>query len=108
MGIRRTLVVMALVLLLPLFGEAIENAVHYVLHGHAAHAEATPDHHAPPAPEHGCTGTFHLCSCCASWSDVAAGVAALDGSGAERISIAASMIRPAPVDLATLERPPRS
>ncbi len=46
--------------------EFIENAVHLVTEGHMAHAEAAGDHHEPAGPEHGCTLTFHLCSCHAS------------------------------------------
>lgn len=60
---RRGLVFVLLLALAPGLGEVVENVVHLVVHGHLAHAEAQGDHHAERLPEHGCSGTFHLCSC---------------------------------------------
>jgi hypothetical protein len=54
--------------LAPAGGELLENALHYTLEGHAAHAAADGDRHDPPDPEHGCTDVIHLCSCCAGLS----------------------------------------
>ena len=43
--------------------EASENLWHLIRAGHTAHSlDAGPDH-APKGDEHGCSGTFHLCSC---------------------------------------------
>ena len=62
--------------LVPGLGEFLENAVHIVQEGHSAHAAPDGDHHDPPGPEHGCTGTLHLCSCCVSLSFLTAQAAA--------------------------------
>ncbi|MFQ5526918.1 MAG: hypothetical protein ACE5GX_11750 [Thermoanaerobaculia bacterium] len=43
--------------------EATENLAHIVRSGHLAHAAEDGDSHSDPGPEHGCNGTFHLCSC---------------------------------------------
>lgn len=47
-------------------GEAVENAVHLVLHGHTAHEAETlmPAGDAHQDIEHGCVGHFHACPCC--------------------------------------------
>lgn len=51
------------VLITPGLIEATENAWHLITTGHTAHSpEAGPDHQ-PSDAEHGCTGSFHLCSC---------------------------------------------
>ena len=54
--------------LAPGVGEFFESAVHFVQEGHSAHSTPDGDHHDPPGPEHGCTGTLHLCPCCVSSS----------------------------------------
>jgi len=54
--------VLALVMMPGAF-EVVENTTHLVREGHLAHVAATPDHHQPAGPEHGCTPTFHLCGC---------------------------------------------
>ena len=43
--------------------EATENLAHALRSGHLAHAAESGDSHSDPGPEHGCNGTFHLCSC---------------------------------------------
>ena len=58
--------VLLLWVLTPGLAEFVENAVHLVENGHFAHATPAGDSHPSPGPEHGCTGTFHLCSCCQS------------------------------------------
>jgi len=55
-----------MLVVLPGAFEILENAVHLVEEGHAAHAAANGDRHEPEGPEHGCTPTFHFCSCHAS------------------------------------------
>ncbi len=60
----RFLAFLLILSLLPATTELIEAVVHYVEHGDLAHAEA--DEHGTTAlgmSEHGCSGTFHLCSC---------------------------------------------
>lgn len=47
----------------PGLSEAGENLWHLLRTGHTAHAQAEGSDHAPEGDEHGCTGTFHLCSC---------------------------------------------
>lgn len=101
----------ALVLLLVLFpgaGEAIENAVHLVGFGHTAHAAGTPDSHEPSGAEHGCSGMFHLCSCCVQVTGVLS-VAARLGDGADcAVGRALAPPRPLDVDLQSAKRPPRA
>jgi hypothetical protein len=43
-------------------GEIVENVVHLLAEGRAAHELADADH-APQGSEHGCSGTFHRCHC---------------------------------------------
>ena len=43
-------------------GETVENVLHLLSEGHAAHELADAEH-APRGDEHGCSGTFHLCHC---------------------------------------------
>lgn len=45
--------------------ELVENAAHMVSEGHSAHAFDDAGH-TPEGDEHGCSGTFHACSCHAS------------------------------------------
>lgn len=52
--------------MLPGFGEVLENAAHVLTEGHLAHVEADGDRHEPAGPEHGCTPVFHACGCHAS------------------------------------------
>lgn len=44
--------------------ELVELAVHVLRYGDVAHADAHDEDQSPlGADEHGCSGTFHLCSC---------------------------------------------
>lgn len=49
-------------LMVPGAVEIVENVAHWVTHGDAAHAS---EQHAKDSPddEHGCSGTYHACSC---------------------------------------------
>ncbi|HEX9733771.1 MAG TPA: hypothetical protein VGG06_17505 [Thermoanaerobaculia bacterium] len=60
---RRGLAAVLLLALVPGVSEIVENVVHLAVEGHAAHARPSGDQHSEPGPEHGCNGTFHLCSC---------------------------------------------
>jgi len=44
--------------------EVTENLWHLATRGHEAHAAEAGADHAPDGREHGCSGTFHLCTCC--------------------------------------------
>jgi hypothetical protein len=44
--------------------EAVENAVHAVVHGHSAHSAESADDHSHRDVEHGCAGGVHVCPCC--------------------------------------------
>lgn len=59
----RLLAVLLVLAMWPALGETIELAAHLVEHGDLAH---DPDDHPGESPpgsdEHGCSGTFHLCS----------------------------------------------
>ena len=56
--------VLLLLGLTPGASELLENTVHLAQHGHLAHSVSDGDTHGPLDAEHGCAGTFHLCSCC--------------------------------------------
>ena len=43
--------------------EVVENLWHFAAAGHSAHAIEEGSDHVPENDEHGCTATFHLCSC---------------------------------------------
>jgi hypothetical protein len=58
------LLVSVLVLLVtPGLIEAAENVWHLAVAGHTAHSPDAGADHQPTDDEHGCTGSFHLCSC---------------------------------------------
>ncbi len=42
--------------------EIVENAAHLLANGHGAHAFDDAEH-SPAGDEHGCSSTFHTCSC---------------------------------------------
>ncbi len=57
--------------------ELLENVVHLAFEGHTAHA--LPDlEHEKEGAEHGCSGTFHICSCHTSPVFLEAAEAVLD------------------------------
>jgi len=59
----RLIAVLLVLGMMPAGGEIGELVVHYVEHGDLAH-DAADDHEEAPLgeKEHGCSGTFHLCS----------------------------------------------
>lgn len=59
----RILVAVLVWALTPGLLEVSENVWHLVAAGHTAHAASQGADHEPAGDEHGCTGTFHLCSC---------------------------------------------
>ncbi len=64
-GMRRLYAPMAVLLIYlmtPGSGELVSDVVHLVSSGHTPHAEEHADHE-DGAPEHGCSGPFHVCSC---------------------------------------------
>jgi len=62
-GATRLLALALLWMIFPGALEATENIAHALRSGHLAHAAEAGDSHSDPGPEHGCNGTFHLCSC---------------------------------------------
>ena len=60
----RILVIALVYLVTPSLTEAAENVWHLLSTGHDAHAVEAGSDHAPQGDEHGCSGTYHLCSCC--------------------------------------------
>jgi hypothetical protein len=63
-ALSKLLVVSSLVLLVtPGLLEATENLWHLAAAGHTAHSSEAGADHQPTGDEHGCTGSFHLCSC---------------------------------------------
>lgn len=67
-------------LLVPGLTEAAENLWHLAVAGHAAHAMAAGDDHAPRGDEHGCSGSFHLCACHHSTTPILAGSPGADAA----------------------------
>ena len=106
--LRRIAAVLALFVVLPGAGEALENVVHLVAQGHSAHAGGTSDRHQPPSREHGCTGAFHLCHCCPSASAVLSSVGNIQQVQTARIAAPCAFAEPVSFTLSTLERPPRT
>jgi len=106
--VRRIAAVLALFVVLPGAGEALENVVHVVAQGHTAHAGGTSDGHQPPGREHGCSGAFHLCHCCPSASAVLSLVGNLQQVQTARIAAPSPFAEPVSFTLSTIERPPRS
>lgn len=59
----RVLVVALIWMLTPGLTESAENLLHLLGSGHVAHALSQGPDHEPMGDEHGCSGTFHVCSC---------------------------------------------
>lgn len=59
----RLLVVLLLWAFTPGLVEVTENMGHLLVAQHLAHAVDQGADHAPEGDEHGCSGTFHVCSC---------------------------------------------
>lgn len=60
----RLLVLCLAMFVLPNLAEAAENVWHLLATGHDAHDQQAGSDHAPEGDEHGCSGTYHLCTCC--------------------------------------------
>jgi len=106
--LRRIAAVLALFVVFPGAGEAVENVVHLVAHGHTAHAGGTSDRHQTPGREHGCTGAFHVCHCCPSAAAVLSPVGNLQQVHTAQIATPSAFAEPVSFTLSTLERPPRT
>ena len=61
--VRSAVAALLLLVLCPGVGELAENAGYLLSHGHLAHASSDDHDDHPAGPEHGCTGTFHMCPC---------------------------------------------
>lgn len=59
----RLLALVLVLALTPGLVEAVENVWHLAQNGHSAHATGESSDHQPTDEEHGCSGTFHMCSC---------------------------------------------
>lgn len=59
----RLIVVGIIWMMTPGLTEAAENLWHVARAGHTAHSPDAGSDHAPQGDEHGCSSTFHLCSC---------------------------------------------
>lgn len=104
----RCLVLVLTVMLIPGLVEGVENLWHLAEEGHAAHATSEGvDHDRSDDDEHGCTGTFHLCSCHHASSTLPIAPATLVLGHAVRSSVAIVTLPPPPF-LAGLFRPPQS
>ncbi len=65
----KLLILFLVFVLTPGATEIVENAAHLVANGHGAHAVDDAEH-SPVGDEHGCSSTFHTCSCHSSTSFV--------------------------------------
>jgi len=63
--LRPYIAVLAVYCMIPGAGAIVENVIHLVESGYTAHALDDEDHERQ-GPEHGCSGTMHVCSCCQS------------------------------------------
>lgn len=105
----RCLALLVLVLVaLPLVVELVENGFHLLAHGDTAHFSDSEGHQ-PLSQEHGCGGTFHLCSCCRSLSGDTPALAALPAPAAPVLSVmAAEPLANATGFARSYRRPPRT
>ncbi|MBP9146079.1 MAG: hypothetical protein KBF21_05190 [Thermoanaerobaculia bacterium] len=106
--LRRIAAVLALFVVLPGAGEALENVVHLVAHGHSAHATGTSDQHQSSGREHGCNGVFHLCHCCPSASAVLSPIGNVQQVQTAEVATPSAFAEPVSLTLSTPERPPRT
>lgn len=93
-------------LLTPGLAEMVDDAVHLVRTGHTEHSATHAGSHGTDA-EHGCTGTFHTCSChqTPSFLEPPAAPALAEGGTATR-PVAWRHAGPAEGVRAELSRPP--
>lgn len=84
----------------PGVAELSETAVHLVVHGDSAHTGGAGHEKPDGADEHGCSGSFHLCTCC-HVTIVLSQVAVPFGSS-EHKDLQASMLRDDVVDSGVL------
>jgi hypothetical protein len=96
-------------LLCPGLAEVAENAWHLATTGHHAHALEAGADHAPDGDEHGCSGTFHVCTCCHSApAQAASPQAARPGAILHEGPAVFASATPLPPDLPGVDRPPRA
>jgi len=104
----RGLILALIWMLTPGLTETAENLWHVVRWGHAAHAADQGADHEPKGDEHGCSGTFHLCSCHHSTSaTLTPAIAGTDLPALDRSLSALTSSAESPL-LAGLFRPPRA
>lgn len=73
----RILALLLVLAIVPVSGEVVELAVHWVTEGDVAHVAGDAHDTAPlGADEHGCSGLFHLCACHTAQATPAPAVAA--------------------------------
>jgi len=92
----------------PGLGELLENSVHLAQEGHLAHAAPDGDQHDGSGPEHGCTGTVHLCSCCASLSFLPTQAAAQAPDTGSRQFVARVQTHVSTIFTGGVDHPPRA
>jgi hypothetical protein len=96
-------------LLCPGLTEVTENLWHVATTGHHAHALEAGDDHAPEGDEHGCSGTFHVCTCCHSApAQAAALLAARPGAAPPEAPTVLASVTRLPPDLPGVDHPPRA
>lgn len=103
------LLVLALAwVLTPGLAEVTENVWHLAVAGHTAHAAGEGADHVPEDAEHGCNGTFHVCSCHHTpASDLVPAPALRLADPGRELALFRSVDAPEP-PLPRLDRPPRA
>lgn len=86
MRLRSIALLVLLLIAMPLAVELVENGLHLLAHGDTAHLSGSEGHE-PLSEEHGCGGTFHLCSCCRSVSGDTPSLAALPSPAAPVLAV---------------------
>jgi hypothetical protein len=107
--LKAVLVPCLLWVLCPGLAEVTENLWHLATTGHHAHALEAGADHAPEGDEHGCSGTFHVCTCCHSApAQATSPLAARPGGMLREAPAALASASLLPPDLPGVDHPPRA
>lgn len=74
---RKLVILVLLLAFTPGAAEAALDGLHWLAHGHGPHSRAARGDDVAAGREHGCSGSFHLCSCHWSPTFVVAGGGAI-------------------------------
>jgi len=88
--------------------EIVQDTLHFALEGHTEHDEAVAHHDEGASDEHSCSGSYHVCVCCANPHFVApVAIHDIGNPVPQRSVTAPSVDTPVPSEhLSRLFRPP--